>query len=127
MRGIAFWFIFLGTLFALAGMTWGIQMSISQDHGMAPAHAHNNLIGYVTMVLYGLYYAKVPAAGKGTLALAHFWVALLGAVTIGVGVAQAISGQGELIAQIASFATIIAMALFSINVYLHRAALTENA
>lgn len=123
MKGIAFWFLFVGTLFALVGMAWGIQMSISTDHTLAPAHAHNNLIGYVTMVIYGFYYARVPAAGKGTLALAHFWIALIGAVTFGGGVAMAITGQGEIGAQIASIATILGMALFAINVYLHRAAL----
>lgn len=123
MKSIAFWFIFLGTVFALGGMAWGIQMSASMDHTLASAHAHNNLIGWVTMCLYGLYYARVPVAGAGRLALAHFALAVVGAATIGIGVAMAITGQGELLAQIASFATIGGMLVFSINVYRNRAAL----
>lgn len=125
MKGLAFWFIFLGSLFALAGMAWGIHMSASGDHTLASAHAHNNLIGYVTMVLFGLYYAKVPAAAKGVLAQVHFWIALLAALTMGVGIAMAISGQGEIVAQIASFATIIAMLIWAFTIWTHRAALTS--
>jgi hypothetical protein len=124
MKGLAFWFVFLGTLFALAGMVWGIQMSVTANYTLAPAHAHNNLIGYVTMVLYGLYYAKVPAAANTMLARIHFWSALLGALTMGIGIAMAISQQGELVVQIGSLATIVAMILFATNVWLHRSALT---
>lgn len=123
MKGLAFWFICLGSLFALAGMAWGIQMSITADHTLAPAHAHNNLVGYVTMVLYGLYYARVPEAAKTLLAQIHFWLALLGALTMGVGIALAVTQQGEMVAQIASIATILAMLLFAIVVVRHRAAL----
>lgn len=125
MKGLAFWFVFLGTLFALAGMALGIQMAIVTDHTLAPAHAHNNLVGYVTMVLYGLYYARVPAAAKTVLAQVHFWVSLLGALTIGVGIGMTVMGQGELVVQIASIATIVGMLLFAINVWLNRSALME--
>ncbi|HEY8594354.1 MAG TPA: hypothetical protein VIL84_03835 [Devosiaceae bacterium] len=124
MKSIAYWFIGLATLFALAGMAFGIYMSATGVHDLAPAHAHNNLIGYVTMMLYGLYYKVVPQATRGTLPVVHFWVSLLGALTMGVGVGLAISMQGELLAQIASFATIIGMAIFAVIVWRHRAELT---
>jgi len=62
MKSLPFWFVALATLFVIVGMAWGVQMSISQDHLLAPAHAHNNLIGFVTMAVYGFYYRLVPAA-----------------------------------------------------------------
>ena len=31
-------------LFVLAGMVWGLQMAISNDHSAFPAHAHLNLL-----------------------------------------------------------------------------------
>lgn len=41
---------------ALVGMALGIAMGISQDFNLAPAHAHLNLLGWVTMAIYGLYH-----------------------------------------------------------------------
>jgi len=123
MKSLPFWFIVVGAVLALLGMAWGIQMAITQDHTLAPGHAHNNLIGFVTMVIYGVYYKLVPAAAQTRLALVHFWVALLGALTIGIGVAMATSGQGEWLAQLASIATIIGMAIFVYTIFRNRAAL----
>ncbi len=123
MKSLPFWFIAVGAVLALAGMAWGIEMAVTQDHALAPGHAHNNLIGFVTMVIYGVYYKLVPAAAQTRLALVHFWVALLGALTIGIGVAMATSGQGEWLAQIASIATIIGMAIFVVTIFRNRAAL----
>jgi hypothetical protein len=49
-------FIVTGILCVLAGMAWGIQMGASGNHGMMPAHAHLNLLGFVTLTLMGLFY-----------------------------------------------------------------------
>ena len=50
-------FCFLtAALAALTGMSLGIYMGINQDFTLAPAHAHVNLLGWVTMALYGLYH-----------------------------------------------------------------------
>jgi hypothetical protein len=43
-------------LAALGGMILGIVMGIAQDFTLAPAHAHLNLLGWVTLALYGLYH-----------------------------------------------------------------------
>lgn len=125
MSSLAFRFLFLATLFALVGMAWGIQMSITTDHTLSPAHAHSNLIGFVTLAIYGLFYAVVPAAAKGGLAESHFWLALLGAVLMGPGIAMAITGQTEIVAIAASIATILAMLMFTIIVFVNRAALSR--
>jgi hypothetical protein len=42
------------------GMALGIHMGIAQDFTLAPAHAHTNLLGWVTMMLYGLYHRGAP-------------------------------------------------------------------
>ena len=48
-------FCFLvAALSALGGMALGISMGITQDFTLSPAHAHLNLLGWVTMALYGL-------------------------------------------------------------------------
>ena len=50
-------FCFLtAALAALTGMGLGLYMGINGDFTLAPAHAHLNLLGWVTMALYGLYH-----------------------------------------------------------------------
>lgn len=56
----ASYFCFLvAALAAMTGMALGIHMGIAQDFTLAPAHAHLNLLGWVTMALYGLYHRGV--------------------------------------------------------------------
>ena len=125
MRSLPFWFIGCAVLFAIAGMALGIYMGISNDHALAPAHAHNNLIGWVTMALYGFYYRAVPAAATSRLALLHFWVALAGSLTIGLGIALTLQGQ-LLLVQVSSLVVILGMILFAFIVWTHRAGLTVD-
>lgn len=54
------YFCFLtATLAALTGMSMGIAMGMSENFSIAPAHAHLNLLGWVTMALYGLYHRGI--------------------------------------------------------------------
>jgi len=126
MKGIAFWFLLVASLFATAGMIWGIQMSMTQDHAMAGAHAHNNLIGWVTMAIYGLYYAAVPAAGQSRLALVHFWVAFVGALAFVIGLAMVLSGGSPLLVSIASFVVLLGMVIFVYTIFANRSALSGD-
>ncbi len=126
MKSLPYWFIGLGTLFALVGMAFGIWMSAVQNFELAPAHAHNNLLGWVTMALYGLYYKAVPSAANTRLALVHFWVALIGALTFGPGVAMAIMQKGEILIQISSLLVILGMAIFAWTVFTNRRALSTD-
>jgi len=71
-------FLRLGALFALAGVGLGYWMGMTEQFGLMPVHAHVNLLGWVSMFLYGLFYRAVPAAATGWLAVAHFWTAVLG-------------------------------------------------
>lgn len=48
-----------GALAALIGMSLGFVMAASEDFTLAPTHAHLNLLGWVTMALYGLYHRGV--------------------------------------------------------------------
>lgn len=112
MRGVAFWFFLTATLCVTGGMAWGIHMSISADHTMAPAHAHLNLVGWVTMALFGIYYHLVPKAGAAMLAKIHFLVAFAGVVTMVPGIAMAITERGETFAKIGSILTILSMLIF---------------
>ena len=58
-------------LLVLVGMVWGIVMAVSQDHSSMPAHAHLNLLGWVSLFLFGIFYHLHPAIDRSRVALAH--------------------------------------------------------
>ena len=62
----------------LLGMSWGIQMGATENFAMMPAHAHLNLLGWVTMALYGTFYALTPNTLSPRLAWINFALSLLG-------------------------------------------------
>ena len=112
MQGTAFRFFATATVFVVFGMAWGIHMSATGDHLHAPAHAHLNLLGWVTMALFGVYYHLVPSAGASRLALIHYAVATLGVLLITPGIVMAIDGTGEALAKAGSVLSILSMLIF---------------
>lgn len=71
-------FLRLGTLSALVGMALGVWMGANQDFVLRPVHAHINLLGFASMMLFGLFYRAVPSAGQGWLPMAHFVLSVVG-------------------------------------------------
>ncbi len=69
----------------LIGIVLGIVMGIRQDFVLMPAHAHLNLLGFVTMFLSALYYRVVPEAAASGLARYQAIVSVAGAVVFPVG------------------------------------------
>ena len=62
----------------LLGMAWGMQMGGSEDFTMMPAHAHLNLLGWVTLALYGTFYALTANTLSPRLAWINFALSTLG-------------------------------------------------
>lgn len=64
----------------LAGMCLGLAMGMTEEFTLSPAHAHLNLLGWVTMALMGLYYRGAGSAYQALarvqagLAAAGFWL-----------------------------------------------------
>jgi hypothetical protein len=93
-------------------MAWGIQMSATHDHTLSPAHGHLNLIGFVAMSVFGTYYALSPAAAASRLAKVHYAITVATVLVLIPGIVLAISGQGEVLAQIGSILAVLTMGLF---------------
>ena len=107
-------------IYALIGMGWGIVMAASHDHSTYPAHAHLNLLGWVSMAIYGMIYRLCPKAAEGMLARLHFWLANIGLLIMipGVWLIFAVSEEvGEPLATVGSLITIVSMAVFAITVW----------
>jgi hypothetical protein len=71
-------FFALAVVYLLVGMAWGMHMGEAEDFTMMPAHAHLNLVGWVTMALYGTFYALTHASLKPRLAWTNFALAAIG-------------------------------------------------
>lgn len=108
----------VAALCALTGMGLGITMGIAQDFTLSPAHAHLNLLGWVTLALYGLWHRASGRTG-GLLGWLQVGTAALGAVLMSGGLAAYLSGMGdgaEAVVIAGSFLALIGMLLFLFTV-----------
>lgn len=80
-------------LFLIVGISIGIHMSISQNHNVIGAHAHINLLGWVTSALFGGYYALNPAKAAGRLPMIQYIVYTLGVILMTVSLYLLLQGN----------------------------------
>jgi hypothetical protein len=81
MPRVALWFFAVAPLYVLIGMLLGIYMGASEDFKLYPAHAHLNLLGWVTMALYGTFYALARDASR-KFAWTTFWLNNAGVIIL---------------------------------------------
>ncbi len=114
MKASSFCFV-AGVLCAIIGMAMGLQMAISGEHLQKPAHAHVNLLGWVTLFLYGVYYRLNPEIDPTKLAIWQARVAL-GSVlvmTIGLWFLYAGAEAAEPLAAAGSLGAFAALLVFA--------------
>ena len=117
---LAYRFFVVGIIFAIVGMCVGIWMGLSGPENFiyAPVHAHINLVGWATHFLFGLYYRGEPEAARGALPQVHFWVAVIGAILLVIGVIGAVMPNPtlDLVVIPGSILTLLSMVIFLIVV-----------
>lgn len=119
MSNVHIRFLKISVLYLIAGMVLGLAMGLSGNHQFFPAHAHINLIGWVSFALYGLIYRQFPATASTPLVRWHFWVSNIGALLLVVGIAGINAGYGGFIplAGTGSVATLAGAIIFAIILY----------
>ena len=115
MSDVSNWFLRSAPCWALAGMGLGLHMAASQDHSLHPVHAHVNLLGWVTMGLFGLYLKVQPAAAAMRQARWLFWLHTVCLAVLSPALFAIYSGypQVEPVAAISSVGLFLAMGLFA--------------
>ena len=104
----------------LIGIVLGIVMGIRQDFVLMPAHAHLNLLGFVTKFLSALYYRVAPEAAASGLARYQAIVSLAGAVVFPIGIACVLLGghdRFEPVVVAGALTVLLGMALFAVIVF----------
>jgi hypothetical protein len=107
-------------LFLIAGIGIGIHMSISQNHNVIGAHAHINLLGWVTSALFGGYLALNPAKAEGLLPRLQYGIYVLGVIVMGISLFLLLSGNAavEPIVAVSSLVTFAGVLLFAVIIFM---------
>ena len=102
-------------LFLIVGISIGIHMSISQNHNVIGAHAHINLLGWVTSAIFGGYYALNPAKAAGRLPMLQYIVYVVGVAVMGISLYLLLAGNPamEPVVAVASLLTFAGVLLFA--------------
>ena len=104
----------VAVLMVIAGMIWGIIMAVTHDHSAMPAHAHLNLLGWVSLFLFGVFYHLHPVIDRSRAALVQVAVWIVGTVilTFGVGLLHTGHDIGQPFAAGGSFIVLASMLQF---------------
>jgi cbb3-type cytochrome oxidase subunit 1 len=106
-------------VFLIVGIAVGFQMAISADHTVFPAHAHINLLGWVTSAIFGGYYALNPAKAQQKLAMVHYWVYTFGVVLMAPALYLMLQGNPALepVVIVGSFIVAAGVLIFAFMVF----------
>ena len=109
----------LAVLFVIAGMAMGIGMAATQNHSIMPAHAHLNLLGWVSLFLFGIYYERRPALDTSRMAMVQVVLWSVGTVLLTIAVAAIHLGYpaADPVAGISSLVVLAAMLMFAYFVF----------
>jgi len=113
-------FFMTGALFLAMGMCWGIAMAVSQNFALAPAHAHLNLLGWVTMAIYGAFYALTRETFSARLAWINYGCATLGVAIMIPSLAIMLNTGNtalEPLVGIGSLLSLIALLVFAVSAF----------
>jgi hypothetical protein len=122
MVRISEYFMRSAVLIGLIGMSMGMYMGITQDFALAPAHAHLNLLGWVSMSIYAMFYRMFPGACPGVLSVIHFCIAVPAALVMGFGISLIHLGYvraGMPLTGVGAMTTIAGFLIFTWKVVAH--------
>lgn len=120
MPRISNWYFRAAITFLAVGIALGIFMAISQSHEAMGAHAHINLLGWVTSAIFGIYFALNPAKAEGLLPRVQFGVYLVGVMVMVVALYFLLTGSAglEMVVAVGSLVTFAGVLLFGWIVFM---------
>ncbi|MBM7607421.1 cbb3-type cytochrome oxidase subunit 1 [Lysinibacillus composti] len=111
-------FIKIASVYFAIAVILGLVMGIIHNFAFSSVHAHINLLGWVSMALFGIIYCLFPNAGKTKLANTHFWLHNIGLpIMQGSLFLQILTGNGGLTIGIiiGSLIVVLGVLLFVFN------------
>jgi cbb3-type cytochrome oxidase subunit 1 len=113
-------FLKIAAVYFFIAVCLGLIMGIIHNFSFTSVHAHLNLLGWVSMAIFGLIYSIYPHAAETKLANIHFWLHNIG-VPIMQGALFIIILTNHPAATIAtiigSLMVVVGTLLFAINIF----------
>lgn len=78
-------YLTLSLCYALVGVSLGVYMGASQNHGQLVAHAHVLLVGFVVSFIYAVIHKLWLPSPSATIAKVQFFLHHIGATVMFVG------------------------------------------
>ena len=86
----------------IVGVGLGIYMGVREDFQLVAVHTHFNLVGWVSLGLFGVIYRNYPELAASRLARVHFWLAVPSALAFPVGLYLTQAHQIRVVVMVAS-------------------------
>ncbi len=99
-------YILLGLVWVLVGTVFSVWLGASNHLNYANSHAHLNLLGFVTSVLFGLLHWAYPALAQSRLAIWQFAIYEIGVALLVIGKILVDGGKQTLFLEVGSLVTI---------------------
>ncbi len=116
-------------IFLIVGISMGLTMAISQDHSAIGAHAHANLLGWVTMAIFGGYHALNPAKAERRIAMIQYFVYTTGVAVLVPALYLMLTGNPSMepVVAVASLIAFAGVLLFAVIIFSSGTAVTRPA
>lgn len=129
MPRIAHLYFRTAIVFLIVGLCMGLKMGMSGDHSIIGAHAHANLLGWVTMAIFGGYHALNPEKAERRIATLQYGVYTFGVALMVPALYLMLSGNAALepVVGIASLITFVGVLMFAYIVFSSSSATLRRA
>ncbi len=107
-------------IFILIGIALGMYMGASQNHAPAPAHAHINLIGFVSLFMIGLFYERRDGLNRSKLAFWQVVIWTVGSIILNTAVALLYFGNPQFIVLAPVGEVIVAISALTLTVIVYK-------
>ena len=124
MSKITVWFIRMAMIYFVIAVLLGIYMGVhGSGYPYKPIHTHFNLLGWMSMMIFGVAYHILPrfsgqALWSDRAATAQFWLSNIGLLGMTAGWFSMASGGSSAIFTIFAIIEAISIVLFVLNMFL---------
>lgn len=121
MSSITVWFIRCAMIYFLLAILLGIMMSVTGPvYPWMPIHVHFNLLGWMSMMVYGVGYHILPRfSGRplwsDKLSYWQLWLANIGLIGMAIGWGAGSAGNGPVVLLVFSVVESVSIVFFVLN------------